>query len=103
MTQDVSITNALVRPDSKYLGKDAGEEHFNKRSGLKFSAFPKEDFDIFIDFSTNNQLEEKIELYKNFEKPLLFCSTGLIRMRSLKLNSLVQTFLFSMHPIHLWF
>ena len=85
---DILITNALVRPDSKYLDKDAGEEHFNKRSGLKFSAFPKEDFDIFIDFSTNNRFEEKIELYKNFEKPLLFCGTGVTKDEELKIKQL---------------
>ena len=85
---DILITNALVRPDSKYLDKDAGEEHFNKRSGLKFSAFPKEDFDIFIDFSTNNRFEEKIELYKNFGKPLLFCGTGVTKDEELKIKQL---------------
>lgn len=88
----VSIANALVRPDSKYLGKDVGEEHFNKRSGLKFCAFPKENFDIFIDFSTNNQLEEKIELYKKFGKPLLFCSTGLNKDEELKIKQLSSSF-----------
>ena len=89
---DILITNALVRPDSKYLDKDAGEEHFNKRSGLKFSAFPKEDFDIFIDFSTNNRFEEKIELYKNFEKPLLFCGTGVTKDEELKIKQLSSSF-----------
>lgn len=84
----ISITNALVRPNSKNLGKDVGEEHFNKRSGLKFIAFPEEDFDIFIDFSTNNRLEEKIELYKNFRKPLLFCSTGISKDEELKIKQL---------------
>lgn len=89
---DISITNALVRQDSKNLDKDAGEEHFNKRSGLKFSSFPKEDFDIFIDFSTNNRLEEKIELYKKFGKPLLFCGTGISKDEELKIKQLSSSF-----------
>ena len=38
---DILITNALVRPDSKYLDKDAGEEHFNKRSGLNLVLFQR--------------------------------------------------------------
>ena len=88
----VSITNALVRPDSIYLGKDVGEEHFNKRSGLTFCAFPDENFDIFIDFSTNNRLEEKIELYKKFGKPLLFCGTGLSKDEELKIKQLSSSF-----------
>ena len=88
----VSITNALVRSGSKYLGKDVGEAHFNERFGLKFSTFPKEDFDIFIDFSTNNLLEEKIELYKTFGKPLLFCGTGISKDEEFKIKQLSSSF-----------
>ena len=75
---DIEITNFIVRENSKALDLDVGKHHFGKVDNNIFKATISHDFDCIIDFATREKIQDRISLYKQLKKPVLFCTTGLI-------------------------
>ena len=74
---DIEITNFIVHENSKALHLDVGEFHFSKANNQTFEASINYDFDCIIDFATREKVQERISLYAQLKKPVLFCTTGL--------------------------
>ena len=75
--KEFEITNYVVKPNSSLLGKDVGSIHFNQQSNSLFVDDPKNAFDMFVDFADAQNISSRIQMYKKYCKPLIFCSTGL--------------------------
>ena len=75
--KEFEITNYVVKPNSSLLGKDVGSIHFNQQSNSVFVDDPKNAFDMFVDFADAQNISSRIQMYKKYCKPLIFCSTGL--------------------------
>ena len=88
----VNINNFLVSEESHSLNKNVGEFHFSNISEYKFESYPSKDFDLIIDFATRDGIEKRIEIYKAFKKPLIFCSSGLNESELNKLEKLSHYF-----------
>ena len=74
---NIEITNFIVSEDSEVLGLDVGKFHFEAANNKIFKASINLDFDCIIDFATREKIHDRISLYKQLKKPLLFCTTGL--------------------------
>ena len=74
---DIEITNFIVHKNSEALSLDVGEFHFRKASNQTFEASINYNFDCIIDFATREKVQERIRLYAQLKKPVLFCTTGL--------------------------
>tara|TARA_B100000700_G_C14970236_1_gene821002 strand:+ start:578 stop:1312 length:735 start_codon:yes stop_codon:yes gene_type:complete len=88
----VNINNFIVSEESHSLNKNVGEFHFSNISEYKFESYPSKDFDLIIDFATRDGIEKRIEIYKAFKKPLIFCSSGLNESELNKLEELSHYF-----------
>jgi len=88
----VNINNFIVSEESHSLNKNVGEFHFSNISEYKFESYPSKDFDLIIDFATRDGIEKRIEIYKAFKKPLIFCSSGLNESELKKLEELSHYF-----------
>ena len=86
--KDISVIDALVHSKSKNLGKDSGKFHFNKKNGLIFKKDLSENTDLIIDFSNSKQLNSKIKFFKEYKKPVIFCSTGIDKKGEKQLHAL---------------
>jgi len=84
----VLISNAIVRSNSDSLGMDVKSVHSKVKAELKFVDYPNQEFDLFLDFSTNFNLDEKIKMFEEFNKPLIFCGTGLSDLDEKRIKSL---------------
>ena len=74
---NIEITNFIVSENSEVLGLDVGKFHFEAVNNKIFKASINLDFDCIIDFATREKIHDRISLYKQLKKPLLFCTTGL--------------------------
>lgn len=75
----LTITGAIVRPDSPHLGKDAGEHAGLPRSGLQLTAdiaAALAQADVAIDFSRPEASLVNVQACRQARKPLLFGTTG---------------------------
>ena len=90
----VNINNFIVSEESHSLNKNVGEFHFSNISEYKFESYPNKDFDLIIDFATRDGIEKRIEIYKAFKKPLIFCSSGLNESELSKLEELSHYFFY---------
>ena len=75
--KDIEITNFIVHANSEALNVDVGKFHFSKPENKIFKAKPDHDFDCIIDFATREKVQDRISLYQQLKKPILFCTTGL--------------------------
>ena len=75
--KSVQVTNFIVSDNSKHLGLDVGNYHFSQPSGTVFSTKSNEPFDCIIDFATRDNIDTRLSYYRELNKPLLFCCTGL--------------------------
>ena len=73
---DIKITNFIVHENSDALHLDVGEFHFKKANKQTFEVSINHDFDCIIDFATREKLLNRISLYEQLKKPVLFCTTG---------------------------
>ena len=87
---DIEITNFLVLKNSKALDLDVGKFHFGKVDNKIFKATISHDFDCIIDFATREKIQDRISLYKQLKKPVLFCTTGLLSHELDEIKSLSQ-------------
>ena len=88
----VNINNFIVSEESHSLNKNVGEFHFSNISEYKFESYPNKDFDLIIDFATRDGIEKRIEIYKAFKKPLIFCSSGLNESELMQIRGIITLF-----------
>ena len=74
---DIEITNFIVHKESEALNLDVGKFHFEEANNKIFEASIDRDFDCIIDFATREKIQDRISLYTQLKKPVLFCTTGL--------------------------
>tara|TARA_B100001996_G_scaffold265276_1_gene207039 strand:- start:826 stop:1560 length:735 start_codon:yes stop_codon:yes gene_type:complete len=90
--ENVNINNFIVRSESNNLNKNVGEFHFGNSNECVFESYPSKDFDLIVDFSTRDDIEKRIKIYKALKKPLIFCSSGLSEFQMNDIKNLSDYF-----------